>query len=111
MKKIPTQCSHIAHEDEAKTTSSLWGDSLVKDVVSDSPECVVFHMNGKKIADVKASLDDETTMYDEMYIVIGTNDCGTKTPEAKIMEDYKSMIDVAKQKAKKGGYIQHPTKG
>ena len=111
VKKIPTQCSPIAHEDEAKTTSSLWGDSLVKDVVSNSPECVVFHMNGKKIADVKASLDDETTVYDDMYIVIGTNDCGTKTPEAKIMEDYKSMIDVAKQKAKKVVISSIPPRG
>ncbi len=94
-----------------KKKCSILGDSLLRDMKSKSKEYVLSHMNGIQIADVKIKLAGDSEKYDEMYIVIGTNDCATQTAEDKIIDDYKEMLSVASEKADKVFISSIPPRG
>lgn len=77
--------------------SLLIGDSLIKNVVSTSDRLsVISHL--PKVKDVVKRFENIEEL-ENIYIVVGTNDCKSKADSKEIVDDFRILIQEAKGKA------------
>lgn len=82
----------------------LIGDSLIRNVKSTSDDFKVESYSGARINDIKKylrSINPRKTRLMDIYIVCGTNDAASKRPYDRIVNDFKSLLEIAKQRATK----------
>ena len=82
--------------------SIVIGDSLLRNIESTCDDLKVECINGAKYCNLKKSLKKINPRKDKvanLYIVCGTNDCATKKPCEKIVEDCTTILQLAKERA------------
>ena len=89
-------------EDATPHGTLLIGDSLLRSMKSKSEELEVTCHSGAKLTDVikcLKKLNPKRQKYANLYLVCGTNDTTTKKGADKICDDFKSVLQVAKEKS------------
>jgi lysophospholipase L1-like esterase len=76
------------------------GDSLIRDIDEDKlVSTKVVALSGGKVQDAIRELEDCTEPFHDVYLCIGTNDCGrSEFDEQAFAEGYRTLIDVAMEK-------------
>ena len=91
----------ITQQDEKKTLIVV--DSMVRDFRSTSKTCQIKTLRGKGFLDIHEFLQSRESLYKDLFIIAGTNDCTTPTPI--LLEDttthFKQMLETATSKAEK----------
>ena len=91
---ISDDCDHTSH--------LLTGSSMIRDVSStDSGQLAVQSISGAKIPTIKCELEKTETTYDEVSIVVGTNDCDDNSSNTvSLKEEYSNLLQCAKKVGK-----------
>ena len=96
-------CPHQHQSTGQDVPSLLLGDSTIRDVVATDPQLVVRSRSGGKTGDILGILKGiEPGQYADIAIHVGTNDCATRFPEDKIIQNYTQIISRAKALSSSG---------
>ena len=80
----------------------LLGDSLLRSMESNTDNLKINCQRGAKLSDIKKCLKDlnpKKQKFANLYLVCGTNDTATKKGVDKISDDFKSVVQLAKEKS------------
>ncbi len=74
----------------------LLGDSLVQEMQKTSEDMQITTMKGKKYIDLEIKIKDGPS-YEDIYLVVGSNDCSSQNSTEQILEDCTLLVQQAKQ--------------
>ena len=90
-------------EDDAQPQGTLLiGDSLLRSLESTAEDLKITCQNGAKLCDLKKTLkqlNPKKQKYSNLYIICRTNDIATKKAANKIADEFKTVLQIAKEKA------------
>ena len=89
-------------EDVEPSGTLIIGDSMIRSVESNCKELCITSISGAKVCDIKKTLrkiNPKKEKYNDIYIICGTNDSSTKKSADKIAREFRSMLQIVKDKA------------
>ena len=100
--EVKENVQHISLQTKSaeKKKKDLWiSDSTIRDIKATSSDLEVMPMSGKYIMDVRKSLLDSGEEYNTIYLGPGSNNCSSNSPVEKIVDEYRQLVDTAKEHA------------
>ncbi len=93
---VPAQMT--PHKQLHKNKCLLLGDSLVQEMQKTSEDIQITTMKGNRCKDLEIKIKDGPS-YEDIYLVVGSNDCSSQNSIEQILEDCTLLVQQAKQKA------------
>jgi lysophospholipase L1-like esterase len=100
MLKVENERLRSQPQPQPKKTSLVIGDSLLRDIDQNKlQDTRVISLSGGTLQDARRTLDQNSNVFDHIFLAIGTNDCSRESfSEGTFIEAYKDLVQAAKQK-------------
>ncbi len=83
---------------QLKNNWLLLGDSLVQEMQKTSEDIQITTMKGKRCKSLQMKINNGPK-YEDIFLVVGSNDCSSQNSAEQISEDCTLLVEQAKQKA------------